>query len=154
MSPSGGHFVMILKTGAKMHKGRVWKLPITESVIRAVESLAKSQGYTSLKLKGKNKTRLLPSDWDKEEEYIYDEDYEFKENDDEENKNIKQLDEFNNVDEDEVNDLNSDNNNDNAKAAEDGNVVDNVVENDNANEEEAIENNDEEQQPIVKTVTD
>ena len=60
MSPSGGHFVMNLKTGAKMHKGRVWELPITESVIQAVESLAKSQGYTSLKLKGKNKTQLLP----------------------------------------------------------------------------------------------
>ena len=82
---------MNLKTGAKMHKGRVWELPITESVISAVESLAKSQGYTSLKLKGKNKTRLLPSDWDEEEEYIYDEDYEFEENDEEENENIEQL---------------------------------------------------------------
>ena len=115
-----------------MHKGRVWELPITESVIWAVESLAKLQGYTSLKLKGKNKTRLLPSNWDEEEEYIYDQNYEFEENDDEEDKNIKQLDEFDNVDEDKVNDLNADNNNDNAEAAEDGNVVDNVVENDNA----------------------
>ena len=64
MNDSGGHIVMNIVTGAKMTKPRVWEVPITETVIQAVESLAKSQGYKTLKLTGKNKTRLLPSDWD------------------------------------------------------------------------------------------
>ena len=75
MTDGGGHEVMNIVTGAKMTKGRVWEMPITETIIQAVESLAKSQGYTSLKLKGKNKTRLLPSDWDEDEEYIFDGSY-------------------------------------------------------------------------------
>ena len=45
MSPSGGHWIMNIVTGAKMHKPRVWEVPITESIIHAVESLAELQGY-------------------------------------------------------------------------------------------------------------
>ena len=72
LSDGGGHMVMNIATGAAMYKSRVWTVPITETMIRAVESLAESQGYKSLKLQGKNKTRLLPSDWDEDEEYIFD----------------------------------------------------------------------------------
>ena len=54
LSNGGGHEVMNVMTGAKMTKGRIWEMPITETIIQAVESLAKSQGYKSLKLKGKN----------------------------------------------------------------------------------------------------
>ena len=82
MNDSGGHIVMNLMTGAKMTKPRVWELPITETVIQAVESLAKSQGYKTLKLTGKNKTRLLPSDWDKDKEYIFDDSYDSDDDDD------------------------------------------------------------------------
>ena len=82
MNDSGGHVVMNLMTGAKMTKPRVWEVPITETVIQAVESLAKLQGYKTLKLMGKNKTRLLPSDWDKDEEYVFDDSYD-SDNDDE-----------------------------------------------------------------------
>ena len=67
---AGGHYVMNIATGAKMLKSRLWTVPITPTVIQAVESLAESQGYKTLKLLGKNKTRLLPSDWDEDEEYI------------------------------------------------------------------------------------
>ena len=41
----------------------------------AVESLAKLQGYKALKLLGKNKTQLLPSNWDEDEEFIFDDSY-------------------------------------------------------------------------------
>ena len=63
---SSGHYVMNIATSARMHKKRVWSVPITQTVINAVKSLAESQGYKSLKLLGKNKTRLLPSDWDED----------------------------------------------------------------------------------------
>jgi len=91
---------MNLKTGARMHKARVWEVPITESVIRAVESLAESQGYETLKLTGKNKTRLLPSDWDEDNEYIYNEDYD-QEDDNEEN-NEQEMETFDEIDKNEI----------------------------------------------------
>ena len=53
---SGGHYIMKIATGARMHKKRLWSVPITQTVINAVKSLAKSQGYKVLKLLGKNKT--------------------------------------------------------------------------------------------------
>ena len=110
MTATGGHFVMNLVTGKKMHKPRVWEVPITESVIRSVESLAESQGYTSLKLTGKNKVRLLPSDWDEDEEYIYNNDYDDDDttDDDDEEDNIDTFDEIEN---DEIDDLNNDTSN-------------------------------------------
>ena len=62
---------MNLETGKRMHKGQCREIPITESVIRAVEALAESQGYAQLKLTNKNKTQLLPGDWEENIEYIY-----------------------------------------------------------------------------------
>jgi hypothetical protein len=139
MAPAGGHWVMNIATGAKMHKARVWEVPITESVIRAVESLAESQGYKTLKLLGKNKTRLLPSDWDEEEEYIYDEDYDSddeSDNDDEEDDEM-----YDEIDENEVDDLVEDNNNNNnvEEEAEDQNDE----ERDDDHNNQIAENNDE-----------
>ena len=68
-SDAGAHWVMNIVTSACMHKQRLWTVPTTESVITAVESLGKAQGYKTLKLTGKNKQRLLPSKWDQDEEY-------------------------------------------------------------------------------------
>ena len=62
MNDSGGHIVMNLVTSQKVTKPHVWEMPIAKTMIQAVESLAKLQGYKTLKLTGKNKTRLLPSD--------------------------------------------------------------------------------------------
>ena len=53
---SRGHYIMNIATGAHMHKKHVWAVPIMQTIINTVESLAKSQGYKSLKLLGKNKT--------------------------------------------------------------------------------------------------
>ena len=65
---------MNIETGARMHKGQCWELPITESIIRAVEALAELQGYAQLKLTKKNKTQLLPGDWEENIKYIYNND--------------------------------------------------------------------------------
>ena len=95
-------------TGAPMTKGRVWTVPITKTVIKAVESLAESQGYKSLKLLGKNKTRLLPSDWDEDEEYIFDDSYDSDDDDDDDNDDDN-VEEFEDVDENELDDLRKEN---------------------------------------------
>ena len=50
----------------------------------------------------------MPSDWDGEEEYIYDDDYELDEEEVEDNEN-EQLDEFDKVDEDKITDLSAEN---------------------------------------------
>jgi len=110
LSDGGGHEVMNVMTGAKMTKGRIWEMPITETIIQAVESLAKSQGYKSLKLKGKNKTRLLPSDWDEDEEHIFDDNYE-SDDDDSDDDNEDEMERYDEIDHEELDDLNNDNNN-------------------------------------------
>ena len=130
---------MNIVTGAKMHKPRVWEVPITESVIRAVESLAESQGYKSLKLQGKNKTRLLPGDWDEEEEYIYNDNYEDKDKDVEDVKD--KIETFDKVNKNKVDDLENDNNNNNNK--------NNVVEADGNNN---IVNPQQNEEIVVKDV--
>ena len=101
-----------------MIKGRVWEVPITETIIQAVESLAKSQGYKSLKLQGKNKTRLLPSDWDEDEEYIFDDSYD-SDDDDDDSDDDHDEDEYEDINDDEIEDLEKDNDN----AEDDGNVI-------------------------------
>ena len=81
----GSHYIMNIATGARMHKKRLWSVPITQTVINAAKSVAKSQGYKALKLLGKNKTRLLPSDWDEDEEYLLDNSYDSDDSDNDDN---------------------------------------------------------------------
>ena len=71
----GSHWVMNIATGACMHKDHCWSIPITQTVINTINSLTELQGYTLLKLLGKNKTQLLQGIWDKDEEYIFDDGY-------------------------------------------------------------------------------
>ena len=87
-----------------MHKKRLWSVPITQTVINAVESLAKSQGYKALKLLGKNITRLLPSDWDEDEEYIFDDSYDSDNSDDDDDADDN-LDRFEEIDDAEIEEL-------------------------------------------------
>ena len=135
-----------------MHKARVWEVPITESVICAVDSLAELQGYKTLKLQGKNKTRLLPGDWDEEDEYIYDDDYDDEDEDEDAEDEEDELETFDKVDKNEVDYITNDNNNNNNDVAEaDGdNIVANPAQNneivvkdvndDNKDDEESNEN--------------
>ena len=46
----GGHYIMNIATGTSMHKKPMLTVPITQTVINAVKSLAKLQGYKALKL--------------------------------------------------------------------------------------------------------
>ena len=103
---------MNIATGACMTKNRLWCVPITQTVINAVESLAESQGYKSLKLLGKNKTRLLPSDWDEDEEYIFDDSYD-SDDDDDNDEEEDNVDRFEEINEDEIEALHENNNNEN-----------------------------------------
>ena len=58
-----GHIVMNLQTGLAMTRHKLWEVPVTDMVIKAVEALAKQQGITTLKLEGRNKIPLHPADW-------------------------------------------------------------------------------------------
>ena len=50
---------MNLATGLVVTRQRVWNIPITPTVIKAVETMAAEQGIKSLKLEGRNKIPLL-----------------------------------------------------------------------------------------------
>lgn len=62
-SLQGGHEVMALDTGKLLSVSRVIKLPATDLVIKAVEGLAHSQGFTNLKFFDRSGTRLLAAHW-------------------------------------------------------------------------------------------
>ena len=127
---------MNIATGAKMLKSRLWTVPITPTVIQAVESLAESQGYKTLKLLGKNKTRLLPSDWDEDEEYIFDDDYDSDDNSDD-NNDDDNVDRFEEIDENEIDDLRDDVENDEIENNENENEIENQNENEIENVDQA-----------------
>ena len=59
----GGHELMNLQTGLRITRNKVWELPVTDMVIKAVETMAEEQGIKSLKLCGRNKIPLHPADW-------------------------------------------------------------------------------------------
>ena len=59
----GGHEIMNIATGLVITRQRVWNLPITPTVIAAVEAMAEEQGVKSLKVEGRNRVELLPADW-------------------------------------------------------------------------------------------
>ena len=59
----GGHELMDLNTGRKVTRRTVTQLPITPSVIQAVETMAKKQGMKDLKITNRNGVPLYPADW-------------------------------------------------------------------------------------------
>ena len=77
----GRHELMSLETGELITRSRIWEVPITSMVIKAVEEMAYKQGIKSLKITSRNKVPLLPADWvagvdhDKDIEDEDDEDY-------------------------------------------------------------------------------
>jgi hypothetical protein len=93
----GGHELMDLNSGRVITRPRVWELPVTSLVIKAVEAMAEEQGIKSLKLQNRRKSEFYPADW------IAGVDYEV-ERDDENN------DEVQNENDDDDNDDNDDDN--------------------------------------------
>ncbi|MGC8486574.1 MAG: Ig-like domain-containing protein, partial [Candidatus Baltobacteraceae bacterium] len=59
----GGHENMYLNSGRVITRPRVWEIPVTPVVIRAVETMAEEQGIKSLKLQNRRKTTLYLADW-------------------------------------------------------------------------------------------
>ena len=83
----GGHEVLNLETGEVVSRQYVTPIPITSTIIRAVESMAEAQGVKSMRITGRNNVRILPADWIAGVHYdeeIEDEDNDEYENDDEE----------------------------------------------------------------------
>ena len=62
--PQGGHVLMNIETDAVIVRPRVWKIPITDLVIKAVNALGAKQGFKNTKPTGKaNEIKLRPADW-------------------------------------------------------------------------------------------
>ena len=70
------HEILNLATGQPLTRPRVWGVPLTNSVIKRVKSLAKKDSIKSLKLTAKNGDCLLTTEWedDMESEYHKDDD--------------------------------------------------------------------------------
>ena len=54
---------MNLATGNVINRNKIWKMPATELIIKAVEKMAEKQGITSLKITGRHPRRLTPTTW-------------------------------------------------------------------------------------------
>ncbi|MGC9208134.1 MAG: hypothetical protein ACP5EO_13965, partial [Acidithiobacillus sp.] len=54
---------MDFNSGRVITRPRVWKIPVTPVVMRAVETMAEEQGIKSLKLQNRRKTTFYPADW-------------------------------------------------------------------------------------------
>ena len=74
---------MNLETSECITRQYVTSIPITATVIKAVEQMAEAQGVKSMKILGQNKVRILPANWvagvdynsDINDEEEYDSDY-------------------------------------------------------------------------------
>ena len=112
----GGHELLNLTTGLVITRPRVWEIPVTDVVIKAVEKLAADQGVDSLKLQGRTKQILHPADWIAGVEYAdenadndaEDDEYEEIDQDYEFDQELEDEEHYDRVDQDEVDDILSD----------------------------------------------
>ena len=152
---SGGHKIMNIVTGAVMTRPRVWEIPITETVIQAMENLAYKQGIKSLKLTGKNKTQLLPNDWVEGVQYEYDDDNYDKDTDgyDYDNDNDDDIDDdeqYDAIEQDEIDHITNDNDNNNNDEDEPAPIEEGVADKAAAEEVNNKQNEDEQaEEPAI-----
>ena len=59
----GGHEVLNLNTGKVIVRPRVWRIPITDRVIKAVNRMGRRDKMREMKLTAKNDVLLFPADW-------------------------------------------------------------------------------------------
>ena len=59
----GGHEIMDLNSGRMITRSVVRQLPVTDVVIKAVEAMAYSQGFKTLKFKNRHGTVIHDADW-------------------------------------------------------------------------------------------
>ena len=76
----GGHELMDLNSGQVITRNIVHEIPVTDVVIKAVETMAYDQGFKSMKFKNRNGIVFFDTDWiagvDYEEDDMEVEDYE------------------------------------------------------------------------------
>jgi hypothetical protein len=104
----GGHELMDLNSGKLVTRNIVHELPVTDTVIKAVEAMAYAQGFTTLKFKNRHGVIFHDADWiagvdyddnDDENDGTEDEEYEHQIENDEHEEELEQ------IDQDEVDDL-------------------------------------------------
>jgi len=145
----GGHEVLNLATGNVVTRNRVWERPITDLVIQAVEDMATKQNIKSMKLTGRNKSNILPTDWivgveydpQDETEDEDDENYEYEDDDEED------LEDYDKIDQNEIDDVLA---GENKKANNYEEEIDDVQDEDNDNEQNQDDNEEGEEQIKVR----
>jgi hypothetical protein len=107
----GGHELMDLNSGKLITRNIVHEIPVTDVVIKAVEAMTYTQGFTTLKFKNRNKIIFHDADWiagvdyDDNEEDNDDESYTEEDDNDENEEDERVLDP---IDQDEIDDIISD----------------------------------------------
>ena len=98
----GGHWVMDLRTGRAITRPQVWEVPVTDRVIKAVETMAEDEGFKTLKIMNRKKVLLFPADWTAGVEYDdnVDENQNDEENDEDDDENYDNNELENEIDED------------------------------------------------------
>jgi hypothetical protein len=104
----GGHESMNLQTGLVITRNKIWEQPISDLMIRAVETMASEQGITTLKITGRNKVAIYPADWIAGVGYQDEEDKEHEqpedESDDQFDDELDDAEAYDQIDQGEIND--------------------------------------------------
>jgi hypothetical protein len=106
----GGHELMDLNSGQVVTQNIVQEIPVTDVVIKAIETMAYNQGFKSMKFKNGNGVVFIDTDW------IAGVNYEEDDNEDDGDENAPyqyeaeqdESMEYDNIDPEEVDDLNQD----------------------------------------------
>jgi hypothetical protein len=106
----GGHELYDLNLNRVITRARVSQIPVTEVVIKAIEKIAKDQGFKSLKLKNRKGAIFHNAYWiagvDYDENIQQDDDKAYDDNENGDPEQDKEIDkEFDQIDEDEIKDL-------------------------------------------------
>ena len=109
---------------------RVWEIPITDVIIKAVEAMGEAQGIESLKLQTRRKPIFYPADWIAGVEYANDEyDEDDDDDDDENNDNENDDDEeaYDHIDQADIDEIFADDGNEQHQAQPDANPIDDEI---------------------------
>ena len=62
--PQGGHTLLSIETGGVITRPRIWKIPMTDLVVKAINKMGAEQKKRNDKVTGKaNQIKLRPADW-------------------------------------------------------------------------------------------
>ena len=110
----GGHELMDLSSGKLITRARVKQLPVTDLVIKAVEAMAYTQGFKSLKFRNRHGHTIHDADWiagvdyeptDEQEDNEDEDDEAYTQDEDDNEDNEDEDEQYDRIDEDEIDDL-------------------------------------------------